>query len=173
VIDYTAGQSPIDSVRMALSQGSLTSSVAAANPGHALGYGESSVVLGPSGGTFSGLTVDATSVLVKYTFAGDANLDGQVDVTDLGALATSWQTHDVWTGGDFNYDRFVDVTDLGLLAANWQAGVGAPAAATSFEQALASVGLSGVSVPEPTTLSIVAMSALMLRRRRRRAIAQP
>src|SRR5262249_13982050 len=50
---------------------------------------------------------------VGYTFYGDANLDGQVDVTDLGSLATNWQTSSIWAGGDFNYDGFVDVTDLG------------------------------------------------------------
>jgi len=29
---------------------------------------------------------------VKYTYAGDANLDGKVDVLDLTALAQNWQS---------------------------------------------------------------------------------
>jgi hypothetical protein len=28
---------------------------------------------------------------VKYTYSGDANLDGQVDIGDLGLLAGAWQ----------------------------------------------------------------------------------
>jgi hypothetical protein len=100
-------------------------------------------------------TFGATSLtlLAGALFPGDANLDGQVDVTDLGALATNWQTAAPWTGGDFNYDGFVDVTDLGALATNWQAGVGSPLAPSRLEDALAAMGLTGVTVPEPTAFA--------------------
>jgi len=110
-------------------------------------------------------------VLVKLTFAGDSNLDGQVDVTDLGELATNWQSPGDWTDGDFNYDGFVDVSDLGALATNWQAGVSASStlAPSRLEEALAAVGLGGVSVPEPTTLLSVACLTLAAFVRRRRA----
>ena len=67
-----------------------------------------------------GEPVDSTSVLVRYTFAGDVNLDGLVDITDLGALATIWQENGTWGQGDMNYSGFIDITDLGLLATNWQ-----------------------------------------------------
>ncbi len=126
----------------------ITSSSAAADTATALGIGEASV-LGIS--SFDGATVDATTVLVKYTWYGDANLDGQVDISDLGALATGWQTGGVWTSGDFDYSGFVDISDLGLLATNWQAGVGSPLG-PGFDDALAGVGLSDVRVPEPATL---------------------
>jgi hypothetical protein len=39
-----------------------------------------------------------TPLLIKYVYSGDANLDAIVDVTDLGALATNWQTANVWSG---------------------------------------------------------------------------
>jgi hypothetical protein len=91
-----------------------------------VGFAESSDVLGPTGGSFSGITVDGTAVLVKYTWYGDAQLDGMVDITDLGRLATNWQMAGGWAQGDFNYDNFVYITDLGLLATNWLAGVGGP-----------------------------------------------
>jgi hypothetical protein len=107
------------------------------------------------------------NLLVKYTYYGDANLDGQVDVTDLGALATNWQTSSAWSGGDFNYDGFVDVSDLGMLATNWQAGVGSPLATGSFNAALETVGLAAASVPEPAAAMISLLGVCYLRRRRR------
>ena len=130
VIDYAgAAGSLVNDTRVALLNGQITSSTADA--AHRLGYGDNAL-LGMT--SFAGQSVDASSLLIKFTFAGDANLDGQVDVTDLGALATSWQTSAPWTGGDFNYDGLVDVSDLGLLATNWQAGVGSPLG-PGFEQA--------------------------------------
>lgn len=88
-----------------------------------LGYGDNAV-LGKT--TFAGQSVDASSLLIKFTYEGDTNLDGQVDITDLGNLATAWQTNAPWTGGDSDYSGFVDVTDLGMLATSWQAGIGGP-----------------------------------------------
>ena len=143
VIDYTGG-SPIDDVRQSLFDARLFSSSATATT--RIGYADNASV---GLAAFSGTPVDATSVLIKYTYAGDANLDGQVDVTDLGALATAWQSAGVWTSGDFSYDGFIDVTDLGLLATAWQLGVGSPLGQPSFEAALAAVGLGSHSVPEP------------------------
>jgi hypothetical protein len=112
----------------------------------------------------------AKQITVAYTYYGDANLDGQVDVTDLGALATNWQTSNVWAGGDFNYDNFVDVSDLGALATNWQLGVGNPLGSGSLEAAMAAVGLGNVSVPEPASFGLLGLglAALASRRRTRR-----
>ncbi len=132
-----------------------------AMPHTALGYAEASAVLGPTGGSFAGQSVDNTTVLVKYTYCGDANLDGQVDISDLGRLATAWQTSGVWSGGDFNYDGFIDISDLGLLATNWQAGAQNPAQ-LNFDQALASLGLPGLSVPEPAGLAIAPTGVILL-----------
>ncbi len=176
IVDYTSG-SPVATIRNQVKNGynlglwsgsGITSSSAAADHSKGLGTGEASAVLGSSGGTFAGQTVDGTAVLVKYTWRGDANLDGQVDISDLGALATAWQTSAPWTGGDFDYSGFVDISDLGILATNWQAGVGSPLG-PSFDEALASVGLAGVSVPEPQTLGILLSigGGLVSARRRR------
>jgi hypothetical protein len=89
------------------------------------GYGENAVAaLGMT--TFGGVAVDSLDLLIKFTYGGDADLRGQVDITDYGLLATSWQTSAPWTGGDFDYSGFVDITDLGILSTNWQQGVNNP-----------------------------------------------
>lgn len=121
---------------------------------HALGVADNSVL---HLSTFGGLSVSANAVLIKFTWYGDANLDGMVTAQDLGMLATNWQqpTNGAWTGGDFNYDGRVDIRDLYLLAMNWQHGVGAPLG-QSLGAALASFGLSAEAVPEPATLGILA-----------------
>jgi autotransporter-associated beta strand protein len=112
----------------------------------------------------------AQQITIAYTFYGDTNLDGQVDVSDLGALATSWQSSNDWSGGDFNYDGFVDVSDLGILATNWQAGVGnSLAGADSIDCALRTAGLGNIVIPEPAapTLLLFGLSIAGWRRSRR------
>jgi hypothetical protein len=177
VINYTSNPSPQSSVRQMIRAGynngnwagnGITSSTAATSPNPfgpeaedgrtALGYGELKDLPG-------GDPAD-TSILIKFTYFGDSNLDGQVDVADLGALASNWQTSSVWTGGDFDYTGFVDVADLGLLASNWQAGVGNPLG-PSFAEALTSVGLGNVAIPEPAALSLFGLAGMALVRRRR------
>jgi hypothetical protein len=160
IVDYTGLPGLIvEAARLHLQSGRLTSSSADAS--RRIGYGDNGL-LGKA--TFAGQTVDSTSLLVKFTYAGDANLDGQVDITDLGALATAWQTSNVWTGGDFDYTGFVDITDLGMLATNWQAGVGSPLRSGSLAEALAGLGLPSVSVPEPAAiLGVLGLSAWVRR----------
>jgi hypothetical protein len=99
--------------------------------------------------------------LANSYLAGDANTDGKVDVTDLGALATNWQkTNGTWEQGDFNGDGLVDVTDLGSLATNWQLS------SLSLPAAMQQVGLG--NVPEPAAITVVLFAgALALGRRAR------
>lgn len=110
------------------------------------------------------------NALVRYTYAGDANLDGQVDVTDLGALATWFNTSGrLYHEGDFNFDGWVDVSDLGILATNFQVGVGNP---LGFVEALALFpAFEAVAVPEPAGVGLVMAGAVgVVMRRRRRGI---
>lgn len=162
IIDYT-GQSPLHGVRQLLRNDRIVTS-APTLPGGRLGYGESSRILGGAG-AFAGQAVDATSVLMRYTTGGDANLDGLVDITDLGALATAWQTAGVWNDGDFNYDGLIDITDLGILATHWQ-GTASGSAALPIEMALPLLGLPVVQVPEPAALALIGAAALASRRSR-------
>ncbi len=176
IVDYTSPTpSPADSIRQqirtAYSNGAWNGQGITTNTGdptHGLGYADNSV-LGLS--TFGGVSVDPTSILIKYTFLGDSNLDGQVDLRDLYALASNYKTTGkLWTSGDFNYDGSVDVKDLTLLAINWQAGVGSPLA-ESLGTMLSSLGLPLVQVPEPELTVIGLLSFLTLRRKRKEVIA--
>jgi hypothetical protein len=162
IIDYTGPVGTlVEDVRGHLNAGRLTSS--AATPGTTrLGYADNAV-LGLA--SFAGETVDSSSLLIKFTFAGDADLNGQVDVADLGKLASNWQTAGPWTSGDFDYSGFVDVADLGLLASNWQNGVGNPLG-PSLQEALAALGLPSAAVPEPASFAVLTLAAAALATRR-------
>ncbi len=159
-VDYRGQASPAATIKAQLASGY------ASGAWNGQGINTSSAVANQ---TALGWKDDAAtqSILVKYTYYGDANLDGQVDISDLGALATAWQTSAVWSQGDFDYSGFVDISDLGKLATNWQLGVGNPLG-PSFDEALASVGLAGVSVPEPAMLGLAGLAASMLCSRKRR-----
>ena len=62
-------------------------------------------------------TVNATDVLVKYTYGGDANLDGLLDGADYGLIDNYIQFPGTtgWGNGDFNYDGVIDGADYGIL----------------------------------------------------------
>jgi hypothetical protein len=76
---------------------------------------------------FAGETVDATAVLIKYTYVGDVNLDGQIDAADYGIIDNFVQfpgANGYWNG-DVNYDNVIDAADYGYIDNNIQAQ-GAP-----------------------------------------------
>src|SRR5262249_40861432 len=101
VLDYT-GVSPLPAIRGSIRvayhggawnfPGMLRSRAAPTpNPGEsgktALGYGEASVLHLSS---FDGLSVSSGSLLIKYTYFGDADLDGDADGVDIGTWATNF-----------------------------------------------------------------------------------
>ncbi|QDU71874.1 family 16 glycosylhydrolase [Mucisphaera calidilacus] len=88
---------------------------------------------------------DALDWLTEFgSLPGDANLDGVVDLLDLSVLASNFDTPgNGWSTGDFNGDISVDLLDLSTLASNFE---------------------SSGSVPEPTSLALLGLSALALRR---------
>ncbi len=174
--DVQAGRLVFDYTGSATTPADTVKSILTAGYGQATKFSSGAIRTSNTPDTAKGLgwMDDAANhqVIVAYTYFGDANLDGQVDISDLGALATSWQTSAVWSQGDFDYSGFVDISDLGMLATNWQLGVGAPLG-PSFDEALASVGLAGVSVPEPTSMALLGLclAGVSTRRHRREAAA--
>jgi hypothetical protein len=95
-----------------------------------LGVGDAAALFGLGASDtveFSGVTVDGTSVLIKYTYAGDANLDGVIDGGDYGIIDNFVQVPGAsgYFNGDFNFDGVVDGGDYGIIDNNIQAQ-GAP-----------------------------------------------
>jgi autotransporter-associated beta strand protein len=160
VFDYTTGVSPAAVVLAELDAGYDS------DPKFSTGKLRSSTVTSTIGLGWKDDTV-AKQVIVARTFYGDADVNGQVDVADLGILASNWQTPGNWGAADFDYSGFIDVADLGMLASNWQAGVGNPLGPGSLASALAALGLPGAAVPEPATFGLIALGMLPLLRRRR------
>ncbi len=64
-----------------------------------------------------GVSMQSGDIMVAYAYAGDANLDGVVDVADYGAI-DNWIQFPGTTGyanGDFNFDGVIDVGDYGVI----------------------------------------------------------
>jgi hypothetical protein len=139
----------------------ITSSVAHSNPSHltTLGYGV-------GGSPFDGVNTTATDVLVKYTYYGDANLDGTVTGADYQQIDTGFGLHLTgWQNGDFNYDGVVDGSDYSLIDNTFNQITATGASALAIVAAPADLS----SVPEPTTLALLAMGTIgVLGSRRRR-----
>jgi len=78
--------------------------------------------------TASGVAGSPKEVVILQAKAdlipGDADLNGVVDVCDLGILATNYGAISgaTWTMGDFTGEGAVDVCDLGILATNYGVG---------------------------------------------------
>jgi probable HAF family extracellular repeat protein len=105
-------------------------------------------------------------LLTPVRSPGDTDYDGDVDLADLGTLATSYgaTVAATWDMGNFDGDGDVDLADLGTLATNY--GSGRAAAYAEFS------ALTGVEVPEPSGLAVVVMfygacTALAARHNRR------
>ena len=89
--------------------GGITSSEAAVKPLMCLGYMT-------GGGSFDGLSTTSSDVLVKYTYYGDANLDGKVDGSDYSLIDSGYLTQaSGWFNGDFNYDGLINGSDYTLI----------------------------------------------------------
>jgi hypothetical protein len=87
-------------------------------------------------------------------FAGDTNNDGVVDLTDLNNVLNNFGTSASGNPGDDNGDGVVDLTDLNNVLNNF----GSTHAASSLSV-----------VPEPASVSVLAIGATALLGRRRRS----
>jgi len=68
------------------------------------------------GSYFDSQTPGTGDVLVKYTYYGDADLNGHVDGTDYSLVDGGFNNHKTgWFNGDFNYDGVVDGSDYSFI----------------------------------------------------------
>jgi hypothetical protein len=187
VVDYTGATSPLGTANTSgvysgisgllqrgrgvdgswINPGLYSTRAAASNSVKALAIAEAADVLfitGTQTALWSGQTVDATSVLVMYTYDGDTNLDGLIDVADYGSIDNWIQFPGTtgYTNGDFNLDGVIDVADYGVIDNTIQLQ-GPPITATA-----AAASAAVTPVPEPSAVAAVTTALAVLSARRRR-----
>lgn len=183
IIHYTT-PSPLETVKSLITSGYnggtwdgpgiITSSAIGQINTYALGYAQNDRLPTFRYSTFSGEPVgrnpndtqDPSAVLVKYTWAGDVNLDGKVDDNDVTVVALFYDRGKVdthyWFQGDIaRYDGKIDDNDITLLVLNYRKGLGSPLSGGAEP-----LGLT--AAPEPATLGLLALGAVALLRRRSR-----
>jgi hypothetical protein len=122
--------------------------------------------------TALGIIDDGESVIVKYTWWGDANLDGVVNSADYDRIDSNWLRWKYdgtipeggfgWATGDFNYDGVITSADYDKIDTVWLITGGNTL-----------VGDPPANTPEPVTLVLLSLAigglARYVRRRQRPA----
>ena len=123
----------------------LTGLAAVANPGLA---------------EFGGQSIGPDDVLVKYTYNGDANLDGRITSDDYFRIDSGFlaqPANPTYDQGDFNYDGQITSDDYFQIDSAFL-GQGEP---------MAGGIAAAVAVPEPAGLALVMLPLAVAARRRR------
>jgi hypothetical protein len=136
VIDYAAGtSSPMNTILPWLLAGRndgdwLGNGIASSSAGDTgligLGIGEAADLLGIAGtetGLFGTEPVDASAVVIKYTYLGDANLDGIISGDDYSSIDFNIGVAGAsgYSNGDFNYDGIISGDDYSTIDFNFAA----------------------------------------------------
>jgi fibronectin-binding autotransporter adhesin len=87
---------------------------------------------------WNGVTVDQTSVLIRYTYSGDASVDGIINGDDFFEIDSGFASQaSGFSNGDFDYNCRIDADDYWLIDSNYNKAVnvapGAPALAVGTE----------------------------------------
>lgn len=168
IVDYDDGFSPLADLTAALADSRLKSSAATAS-NRAVGYADTATFTSLT--SYDGVPLDATALVFVATLKGDTDLNKAVNFDDLLVIAQHYSleaTDRVWTQGDSNRDGMVNFDDLLSVAQNY--GLTALADGTTLLDSSADFqrdwALALSIVPEPTSLSALALGALMIRRRK-------
>lgn len=167
--DPEVATSPLADLVAAIADARITSSAVTSNA-RAIGYADTAQF--PALTSYDGQPLDGSAVVLVATLKGDTNLDKTVNFDDLLALAQSYNGTSplTWTQGDTNLDGAVNFDDLLALAQNYGASALADGG-VSIDQQLAANFHSDWAfalsiVPEPASVSLLALGALAVRRRR-------
>jgi GH35 family endo-1,4-beta-xylanase len=110
---------------------------------------------------WSGQAIGANAIVGKYTYFGDANIDGQVtgdDYTVIDAnLGTSPLAGLAWLRGDMNLDGTITGDDYTVVDAKLGLGVGNPLVSSAL-----------TAIPEPSAFGFASAALLASATRRRR-----
>ena len=116
----------------------------------------------------SGLAFTSASGHSYLPLAGDTNVDGMVDFSDLLTLAQNYGvTGATWAQGDFNADGTVNFADLLALAQNYGQNVDGTQAAAADPAFSPDFARNLTEVPQPSSAPLLAAGALGLLCRRR------
>lgn len=170
IIDYDDGFSPIVDVQAAITDARLKSS-AVTSTNRAIGYADTATFATLT--SYDGAPLDATALVFVATLKGDTNLDKTVNFDDLLALAQNYNAAGtlVWTQGDSNGDATVNFDDLLALAQNYGLSAlanGSDVTDLTMHGNFANDWTLALSmVPEPASLSALALGGTLLMRRRK------
>ena len=105
------------------------------------------------------VSVDGSDTLIRYTYFGDADLNGQADPGDLDYWLAGYTDSGLprtWLLGDFNHDGSIDPGDLDYWLAAYTSGL------PPLEASPARAGASPNPVPEPSTIVLTLASLIGL-----------
>ncbi len=102
---------------------------------------------------------------MKYTYFGDANLDGVVNASDYTLIDNGFNSQTTgplltgWFNGDFNYDGVINGDDYALIdnAFNTQGGISLASSSAGPAEMIATDTAQVASVPEPGSLTLLTL----------------
>jgi hypothetical protein len=119
--------------------------------------------------TWDGSSVSPSDVIVKYTYAGDSNLDGKVTFDDFQNFLIGYTgADDRWFTGDFNYSGQVTFDDFQIFLTGYSAYNNTGLTLSPADEAkIAILTISDASpAPEPSVAAWGFAMLPFLRRRR-------
>ncbi len=160
-LSILGASSSLSTLATAVTSGTITSSLVGASDSshlHVVGIAQGSA---SAVSTIDGQAINASDVLIRYTYYGDANLDGFVDGSDYTKIDTAFGTAaaKIWSNGDFNYDTKIDGSDYTLIdnAFNTQ---GAKVATPATQIASASTAKFSTAIPITAIASSSALPSI-------------
>ncbi|MCY2952489.1 MAG: PEP-CTERM sorting domain-containing protein [Planctomycetota bacterium] len=159
--DLTNRQDDLDALTNLLKAGRLYTSSTAPYTGLAIALNDTGTPGNPVPlyTKFGGQPVTSNSMLVKYTWNGDTNLDGLINADDYFMVDSGFITQAKgYQNGDLTLDGVVNANDYFLIDSAFigQSGV------------LVGGAMRTATVPEPAGLAVVALGMMCLAVRRRR-----